>query len=90
MISPVKRAEAQGVLVVLCGRETMPYSPLRRIQRRDPDDANSLSEEQFLEAINGTTRNMLGMNMKMPGAFPDNFFGQYYTMQNGQVIQPVP
>ncbi|HUT29710.1 MAG TPA: hypothetical protein VMX13_07960 [Sedimentisphaerales bacterium] len=47
--------------------------------------ANSLSEEHFLEAINGTTRNMLGMNMKMPGAFPDNFFGQYYTMQNGQL-----
>ena len=47
--------------------------------------ANSLSEEKFLEAINGTTRNMLGMNMKMPGTFPDNFFGQYYTMQNGQL-----
>jgi hypothetical protein len=47
--------------------------------------ANSLSEEKFLEAINGTTRNMLGMNMRMPGTFPDNYFGQYYTMQNGQL-----
>jgi hypothetical protein len=47
--------------------------------------ANSLSEEQFIEAISGTTRNMLGMNMRMPGTFPDNFFGQYYTMQNGKL-----
>jgi hypothetical protein len=45
--------------------------------------ANSLSEEQFLEAINGTTRNMLGMNMKIPATFPNNYFGQYYTIQNG-------
>lgn len=45
--------------------------------------ANSLSEEHFLEAINGTSRNMLGMNMKIPATFPDNFFGQYYTIQNG-------
>ncbi|MGB2866189.1 MAG: hypothetical protein WBC05_22845 [Sedimentisphaerales bacterium] len=44
--------------------------------------ANSLSEEQFLEAINGTTRNMLDMNMKRPATFPDNYFGQYYTIQN--------
>jgi len=44
--------------------------------------ANSLSEEQFLEAINGTTRDMLGMNMKRPGTFPENYFGQYYTVQN--------
>ena len=49
--------------------------------------ANSLSEEQFLEAINGTTRNMLGMNMKRPVTFPDNYFGQYYTIQNGN-LQP--
>jgi hypothetical protein len=47
--------------------------------------ANSLSEEQFLEAINGTTRNMLGMNMKIPATFPDNYFGQYYTIQNGAI-----
>jgi hypothetical protein len=47
--------------------------------------ANSLSEEQFLEAINGTTRDMLGMNMKIPATFPDNFFGQYYTIQNGKL-----
>jgi len=47
--------------------------------------ANSLSEEQFLEAINGTTRNMLGMNMKIPATFPDNYFGQYYTIQNGKL-----
>ncbi|MGA2916100.1 MAG: hypothetical protein ABSE89_08765 [Sedimentisphaerales bacterium] len=45
--------------------------------------ANSLSEEKFMEAINGTTRNMLGMNMKPPATFPDNYFGQYYTIQNG-------
>jgi len=44
--------------------------------------ANSLSEEQFLEAINGTTRNMLGMNMKRPATFPENYLGQYYTIQN--------
>jgi len=47
--------------------------------------ANSLSDEQFLEAINGTTRNMLGMNMKIPATFPDNYFGQYYTIQNGRL-----
>ncbi len=47
--------------------------------------ANSLSEEQFLEAINGTTRNMLGMNMKRPAGFPENYFGQYYTIQNWSV-----
>ncbi len=44
--------------------------------------ANSLSEEQFLEAINGTSRDMLGMNMKRPVTFPENYFGQYYTIQN--------
>lgn len=44
--------------------------------------ANSLSDEQFLEAINGTTRDMLGMNMKRPATFPENYFGQYYTIQN--------
>jgi hypothetical protein len=49
--------------------------------------ANSLSEEQFIEAINGTTRDMLGMNMRPPAAFPDNYFGQYYTIQNGK-LQP--
>ncbi len=49
--------------------------------------ANSLSEEHFLEAINSTTRNMLGMNMKRPVTFPDNHFGQYYTIQNGN-LQP--
>ncbi len=38
--------------------------------------ANSLSDEHFLEAINGTTRDMLGMNMKIPATFPDNYFGQ--------------
>ncbi|MBN1343731.1 MAG: hypothetical protein JXQ73_13670 [Phycisphaerae bacterium] len=37
----VKRAEAEGVLVVLCGRETMPYFLLRRIEGRDPDDPRS-------------------------------------------------
>jgi len=47
--------------------------------------ASSLSEEQFLEAINGTTRNMLGMNMRPPATFPDNYFGQYYTIQNGKL-----
>ena len=49
--------------------------------------ANSLSEEQFLEAINGTTRDMLGMNIKRPATFPDNYFGQYYTIQNSK-LQP--
>jgi hypothetical protein len=44
--------------------------------------ANSLSEEQFLEAINATTRDMLGMNMKRPATFPENYFGQCYTIQN--------
>ena len=44
--------------------------------------ANSLTEEQFLEAINGTSRDMLGMNMKRPAMFPENYFGQYYTIQN--------
>jgi len=47
--------------------------------------ANSLSEEQFLEAINGTSRKMLDMNMKIPATFPDNYFGQYYTIQNGTI-----
>ena len=47
--------------------------------------ANSLSEEQFFEAINGTTRKMLDMNMKIPAMFPENYFGQYYTIQNGQL-----
>ncbi|HUW19792.1 MAG TPA: hypothetical protein VMW16_10870 [Sedimentisphaerales bacterium] len=47
--------------------------------------ANSLSEEQFLEAINGTTRNMLGMNMRPPATFPENYFGQYYTIQNAKL-----
>jgi hypothetical protein len=47
--------------------------------------ANSLSEEQLLEAINGTTRNMLGMNMKPPATFPDNYYGQYYSIQNGKL-----
>jgi hypothetical protein len=47
--------------------------------------ANSLSEEHFLEAINGTARNMLGMNMKIPATFPDNYFGQHYTIQNGKL-----
>jgi len=47
--------------------------------------ANSLSEEQFLEAINATTRDMLGMNMRRPATFPDNYFGQYYTIQDGKV-----
>jgi len=49
--------------------------------------ANSLSEEQFLEAINGTTRDMLGMNMKRPATFPENYFGQYYTIQNWNLLQ---
>jgi hypothetical protein len=47
--------------------------------------ANRLSEEEFLEAINGTSRKMLDMNMKIPSTFPDNYFGQYYTIQNGQI-----
>lgn len=47
--------------------------------------ANSLDEEHFIEAINGTARNLLGLNMRMPGTFPDNFFGQYYTIQNGKL-----
>jgi hypothetical protein len=47
--------------------------------------ANSLSEEQFVEAINGTTRNMRGMNMRPLATFPDNYFGQYYTIQNGKI-----
>lgn len=37
--------------------------------------ANQLTDEQFLEAINGTTRDMAGLNMKRPGTFPDNYFG---------------
>src|SRR4030042_7144254 len=44
--------------------------------------ANSLSDEQCLEDRNGTTRNMLGMNMKRPANCPENYFGQYYTIQN--------
>ncbi len=44
--------------------------------------AVELSEEKFLEAINGTARDLLGMNMKVPADFPDNYFGQYYTIQN--------
>jgi hypothetical protein len=47
--------------------------------------ANSLSEEEFLEAINGTTRKLADVKMKMPITFPDNFFGQYYTIQNGAI-----
>ena len=49
--------------------------------------ANQLAEEQFLEAINGTTRDMAGLNMKRPGSFPDNYFGQFYTVQNGRLVQ---
>jgi len=44
--------------------------------------ASSLDEEHFLEAINATTRDMLGMNMKRVATFPENYFGQYYTVQN--------
>jgi hypothetical protein len=48
--------------------------------------AQRLSEEEFLEAINGTASNLLGMNMKRPEDFPDDYFGQYYTIQNGKII----
>ncbi len=37
----VRRAEAEGVLVVLCGLETLPYLMLRRIEGRDPDNPKS-------------------------------------------------
>jgi len=47
--------------------------------------ANRLGEEEFLEAINGTTRKLADVRMKMPATFPENYFGQYYTIQNGQI-----
>ncbi|MGB3087414.1 MAG: hypothetical protein WBC53_06785 [Phycisphaerae bacterium] len=48
--------------------------------------AERLTEEEFLEAINGTAKSLLGMNMKRPQDFPDYYFGQFYTIQNGQII----
>src|ERR1035441_855334 len=47
--------------------------------------ANQLDEEKFLEVINGTTREMIGMNMRRPDSFPDFFFGQFYTIDNFQL-----
>ena len=48
--------------------------------------AQRLSDQEFLEAINGTARSLLGVNMKRPVDFPDYYFGEFYTIQNAQVI----
>lgn len=44
--------------------------------------ANSVSDEDFVNLINGASRNLIGMNMRRPDTFPDFFFGQFYTIQN--------
>jgi len=41
--------------------------------------AQRLSDQEFLEAINGTARSLLGVNMKRPVDFPDYYFGEFYT-----------
>ena len=48
--------------------------------------AERLTDEELFQAINGTTENLLGMNMKRPEDYPENYFGQYYTIQNGKII----
>jgi len=47
--------------------------------------ANSLSEEDFLEAIRGTAGRLTGVGMKLPDTFPENYFGEFYTIQNRQL-----
>ncbi|MBM4031375.1 MAG: hypothetical protein FJ291_06260 [Planctomycetes bacterium] len=44
--------------------------------------AVTLTEEQFLAAINGTVEKMVGLNMRRPAGYPENYFGQFYTIEN--------
>lgn len=44
--------------------------------------AMTLTEEQFLAAINGTVDKMVGLNMRRPAGYPENYFGEFYTIEN--------
>ncbi len=47
--------------------------------------ANSWTDEQLVEAINGTVRKMTDLNMRRPAGYPENYFGEFYSIQNYQL-----
>jgi len=47
------------------------------------DYAQKFDDDQFVELINQIEQDLTGKGIKRPATFPDNYYGQFYTIKNG-------
>jgi len=45
--------------------------------------AQKFDDDQFMELINQIEQDLAGKGMKRPPTFPENYYGQFYTIKNG-------
>ncbi len=75
--------EETGSVDELAEREEL----LRLCLAMDPiqahDYARKFEDEQFVELINQIDQDLTGKGIKRPATFPENYYGQFYTIKNG-------
>lgn len=73
--SSEKLSEREELLRLCCGMnifQAIEYS-------------KKLEDEEFVQMLNSMLEGMLEKGMKKPATFPENYYGQFYTIRNGKV-----
>ena len=74
-LSSEKLSEREELLRLCCGMnvfQAIEYS-------------KKLGDEEFVQMLNSMLEGMLEKGMKKPATFPENYYGQFYTIRSGKV-----